>query len=66
MPVVSLHGMSFSGVPWTFKLLLSKQTQTGTWHAMPLAGTFQRPACGLAVNLRTKVSWHDNVEVVDW
>jgi len=40
MPVISLRGMSFSGVPWTFKSLLSKYTQTGTWHATPFAGTF--------------------------
>jgi len=40
MPFISLHGMSFSGILWTFKLLLRKHTQTGTWHATPFIGTF--------------------------
>jgi len=31
MPVVSLDGLSFSGLAWTFKLLPSKHTETNMW-----------------------------------
>jgi hypothetical protein len=33
MPVVSLCGLSFSGLARTFKLLPSKHTEASVWHA---------------------------------
>jgi hypothetical protein len=55
MPIISLRGTSFSGITRTFELLLSKHIQNGTFHATPFTGIYQRPACGLAMNLQTTV-----------
>ena len=33
MLIVSLDSVSFSGLVWTFKLLLSKGTDISIWHA---------------------------------
>jgi len=40
MAVVSLDGLSFSALVWTFKLLPSKHTETSICHLRPFAGTF--------------------------
>jgi hypothetical protein len=47
MQIVSHFSLSFSGLTWTFRLLLSKHTETSIWHAVPFAVTFYKPACGL-------------------
>lgn len=48
MPVVSLHGVRFSGLVWTFKLLPSKHTEANIWwYGGPFANTQWSPAYGL-------------------
>jgi hypothetical protein len=37
MPIASLHGLSFSGLAWTFKIATNGHTQTIIWHARPFA-----------------------------
>jgi hypothetical protein len=40
MLIVSLDSLSFSGLAWMFKLLPSKHTETGMWHARLYTSTF--------------------------
>jgi hypothetical protein len=41
MPIVSLDGLSFSGLAWMFKLLPSKITHTSILHARSFAVYFR-------------------------
>jgi len=52
MAIVSLDSPCFSGLACTFKLLPSKHTVTGIWHARPLPFYF-RDQC--------MVSWVDKL-----
>jgi len=45
---VSLDGLGFSGLAWTFKLLPSKRIESSIWLARPFASTFLRHACGFS------------------
>jgi hypothetical protein len=47
MPIVSLHGVSFSGLAWTFKLLPRKHTEANIWYGGPFASTLRSPVYGL-------------------
>jgi hypothetical protein len=40
MSVVSVDGLSFSGLVWTFKLLPIKHAETGIWLARPFTSNF--------------------------
>jgi len=40
MSVVSCDSLSVSGFMWTFKLLLTKPTETSTCHSRLFASTF--------------------------
>jgi len=44
MPIVSLDGLSFPGLAWSFTLLASKHTNMSIWHARPFSNIFYRSA----------------------
>jgi len=40
MLILSLDGLSFSGIAWKFKLLPNKDTETSIWHYKPFTSMF--------------------------
>jgi hypothetical protein len=44
MPTVDCDGLCFYGLPWTFKWLAHKHTDSSISHARPINGTFYRLA----------------------